>query len=181
MKSKICAVLSVLVALGGITLLSSCGEREPSYDDRETFPQETYVAVGAATVFFRDGLDRSAYPAGTKAGEWLIGCSASDRDEQFDVYTLRHESSNGESTTFTYLIYYPHGGDPMTATPEVLAEESGYVVNLTYGEGNAPEGYTLSYLSVTLPTDEAPRLRLLLNRDVLGQLSSVTGEELPLP
>lgn len=161
-------------------LLSACGDKEPSYDDRETFPEETYIEVADATVTFRGSLDREAYLPNTPVGEWLDKCAASDRDEQFDVYTLRHEHTEGDKTTFTYLIYYPHGGDSLSAAPELLEGEHGFVINLTYAKGSAPAGYTLSYLSVTLPTDNPPRLRLFYDGEVLGQLATVTEDPIPL-
>ena len=105
-----------------------------------------------------------------------------DRDEQFDAYTLRHESAADGHTTFTYLIYYPHGGPAVAASPELLESKSGYILNLTYtpAEGTAAKtGYSICYLSVTLPTSNAPRLRLLVDEDPLGVLSTVTQNEIP--
>jgi hypothetical protein len=112
------------------------------------------------------------------AGDWLKLCGSNDRDEQFDVYTLRHESVSGDKTTFTYMIYYPHGGKSLTPTPEVLEGGSGFVVNLTYEAGGSTEGYSLCTLTVTLPTDKAPRLRLLYDGEVLGQMATVSDKEI---
>ena len=114
--------------------------------------------------------------AGARSADMII--AATDRDEQFDAYTLRHESVSGGKTTFTYLIYYPHGEAGMTPTPEVLEGESGYVVNLTYKAGGSTEGYSLSTLTVTVPTDKAPRLRLIYDGEVLGQMATVSDEEI---
>ena len=177
---KICVLLSALLA-GGILLLSACSEKESTGDDRETFAEESYAVVGDATVAFCDGLDKGAFPSGSAVGEWIINCGASDRDEHFAVYTLRHEAKQGDNTTFTYLIYYPHGEASVTADYEVLEGESGYVVNLRYTPGGSSNGYALSYLSVTLPTEKAPRLRIQKDSGTLGQLASVSDEEITLP
>ncbi len=179
-KAKICVFLSVLLT-GGMLLMSACGEGEPAADGRETFPEESYAAVGDATVLFSDGLDSTAYSPDSHVGAWLSGCGASDRDEYFDVYTLRHEEVQDGVTAFTYLIYYPHGEASVTAAYEVLEGESGYVINLRYTPGGSSDGYALSYLSVILPTEEAPRLRLLKNGEVLGQMASVSVEEIFTP
>ena len=171
----------LLTALTAVLLLASaaCGEKEPSYDDRETFAKETYAAVGDTAVTFRDGIERTAYPAETPSGEWLSGCSDSDRDDQFDAYTLRHESAADGNTTFTYLIYYPHGGTALRAVPELLEGKSGYVLNVSYTAGGGLDGYSLCRLSVTLPTENPPRLRLLVGNDALGVLSTVTQNAIP--
>lgn len=173
--------LSLLAALTAALLLTAtaCGEREPSYEDRETFAKETYEAVDGSTVTCLDALTTSAYAAETPVGQWLAGCSAPDRDNQFDAYTLRHESAEGGNTTYTYLIYYPHGGTSLRATPELLEGKNGYVLNVRYTAGEARDGYSLCRLSVTLPTDQAPRLRLLVEDDPLGVLSTVTTDEIP--
>ena len=170
---------TLIAALLALTaLLSACGDKEPDPNDRETFPEETYIEAADATVSFRADLNTADYPAGTVAGDWLALCAAPDRNDQFDAYTLRHESVSGDKTAFTYLIYYPHGGMSLTPTPEVLEGESGYVVNLTYKAGGSTEGYSLCVLTVTLPTDKAPRLRLLYEGEVLGQMATVSDEEI---
>lgn len=175
MKTRF-SLTAALLAL--LLLLSACTEGESTADDRETFPKETYIEASDAAVTFRDGLNTADYPAGTVAGDWLSLCAASDRDEHFDAYTLRHESTEGGKTTFTYLVYYPHGGGSLSATPEVLEGESGYVINLTYEEGGSTEGYTLCALTVTLSTDQAPRLRLICYGETLGQMATVSEEEI---
>ena len=157
-------------------LLTSCGEREPDPNDRETFPPEIFQAVDDATLTHRGGQSATEYASDSAAGKWLVKCGASDRDEQFDVYSLRHEAEAGDKTTFTYLIYYPHGGSSLTASVELLEGNSGYVINVTYKAGGSAGDYCLDYLSVTLPTDKAPRLRLLYDGEVLGQLATVTDE-----
>ena len=173
MKVKFCALLSALL-VGCLLILSACEEQESTGDDRETFPEESYAVVGGATVSFRDGLNKTTLAAASDMQDWLAACSSPDRDDSFDVYTLRHEAKQGDTTTFTYLIYYPHGGPSVTAGYEVLEGESGYVINLHYTPGGSSDGYALSYLSVTLPTDSAPRLRILKDKEVLGQLASVS-------
>ena len=175
MKNRMSS-MAALLAL--VMFLSACSGARPDTDGRETFPEETYVEVASASLSFRADLNAADYPEGTVAGDWLILCNAPDRDEQFDVYTLRHQSTDGDKTAFTYLVYYPHGGKPLTATPEVLEGESGYVVNLTYKAGGSTEGYSLSTLTVTVPTDKAPRLRLIYDGEVLGQMATVSDEEI---
>ena len=78
-----------------VLLLSAtaCADGEPAYEDRETFRQETYVALEDTVIAFQDGIIRTAYSAETSIDEWLKGCSAPDRNDQFDAYTLRHEAS----------------------------------------------------------------------------------------
>ncbi len=175
MKIRI-MLTAALLAL--TALLSACKDKEPDPNDRETFPEETYVEAADATLTLRADLKIADYPEGTVAGDWLTLCNAPDRNDQFDVYTLRHESANGDKTTFTYLIYYPHGGESLAPAAEVLEGESGFVVNLTYEAGGSTEGYSLCALTVTLPTDKAPRLRLLYDGGVLGQMATVSDEEI---
>ena len=172
MKLKVICLCLLLVG----AFLTSCGEREPDPNDRETFPPENFQAVTDATLTHRGGLSITDYASDSAAGEWLVKCGASDRDEQFDVYSLRHEAAAGDKTTFTYLIYYPHGGTSLTASVELLEGDSGYVINVTYKAGGSAGDYCLDYLSVTLPTDKAPRLRLLYDGEVLGQWATVTDE-----
>ena len=172
MKRKIFVICLLLICV----LLSACGEREPDPNDRETFPTEIFQTVTDATLAHSGGLTTSDYASDSAAGEWIVNCSSSDRDEQFDVYSLRHEVTVGEMTTFAYLIYYPHGGSSLTASAELLEGESGYVINVTYTAGGSSGDYCLDYLTVTLPTNKAPRLRLLYDGQVLGQLATVTDE-----
>ena len=178
MKRKLfilCGLLATVLLLS--PCLASC-QGEPDGADRETVPKESYETVTDAGLTHRDGLSALDYDASSPVGEWLTACASSDRDEQFDAYTLRREITDGENTTFTYMIYYPHGGEGLTVTPELLEGESGgYVLNLTYTTGGSGE-YCLDYLSVTLPTDKAPRVRLLYDGEVLGQMATVTEEEI---
>lgn len=157
----------------------ACTQKEPTYEDRETFAKETYIPMENTTMTFLDGIIEW-YGDETPAGRWFDGCSAPDRDDQFDAYVLRHEAAAGEHTTFTYLIYYPHGDSARQATPELLEGERGYVLRVTYTEGTGINGYSLCYLSVTLPTDQAPRLDLLEEGNDLGYLSTVTVDPIPL-
>lgn len=171
----------LILALSAFLILltvTACTEQEPSYEDRETFAQETYIPMENTTMTFRDGIIDTAYAAESSVGRWLTGCSAPDRNDQFDAYVLRHEATEGEHTTFTYLIYYPHGGSARKATPALLEGESSYVLHVTYTEGAGIDGYSLCYLSVTLPTDKAPRLDLLVEGDNLGVLSTVTVDSI---
>lgn len=174
MNMKKITVILLLAAL--LASATACAGENSDGDDtlvRETFEKETYVTVSDGGVTLTDGLALAAYGADTPAGAWLAGCSNPDRDDQFDAYVLRHESTADGNTTFTYLIYYPHGGTPLVATPELLEGETGYVVNLRYAAGGRGD-YALSRLEVTLPTQSAPRLRLLLEEEALGVLSTVT-------
>ena len=178
MKRKLfilCGLLATVLLLS--PCLASC-QGEPDGADRETVPKESYETVADAGLTHRGGLSALDYDASSPVGEWLTACASSDRDEQFDAYTLRREITDGENTTFTYMIYYPHGGEGLTVTPELLEGESGgYVLNRTYTAGESGE-YCLDYLSVTLPTDKAPRVRLLYDGEVLGQMATVTEEEI---
>lgn len=158
---------------------TACTDKKPSYEDRETFTKETYIAMNNTAIILQDCLADTAYPAGTPVGDWLVGCSASDRDDQFDAYVLRHEMTSDGHTTFTYLVYYPHGSVPLTVTPELLEGEKGYVLNVRYTPGQGQAGYSLCHLSVTLPTEEPPRLRLLTDDDTLGVMTTVTQDKIP--
>lgn len=166
------ALLGLLTA--ALLCTAAACSQEPSYEDRETFPKETYAAVEGTEMVFRDGLNLADYPVDSDAARWLDGCDSPDRNDQFDAYTLRYESAAEGHTTFTYLIYYPHGADGMTATPELLQSGSGYVINLHYAPGDGVGDYSLVYLSVTLPVREAPRLRLLREEGALGVMSTVS-------
>lgn len=165
---------SVFLFVGLLLALPACNGREPSYEDRETFEKQTYVTPENTDMIFLDGIMDSAYGEDSPEGMWLAGCSSSDRDDFFDAYMLRSETKEKGNTTYTYLIYYPHGGDAVTATPELLEGESEYVINLRYEKGTGIKGYSLCYLSVTLPTDNPPHVRLLVDGESLGVLSTVT-------
>lgn len=146
-------------------------------NEPDTYETEAFVPSGDNPVTYVGNLTTDACPVGTPTGDWLAGCASPDRDEQFDAYVLRHEATVGESTTYTYLIYYRHGENGLVATPELFSGESGgYRIDLTYVKGESTAAYALSYLSVTLPTSEAPRLRLVFDDDTVGFLSTVAEE-----
>jgi hypothetical protein len=170
----------LLLCLGTLLSLTACGDT-PAYGDRETFAVETFAAVENSVITFADGVDPSVYPVGEPTGNWIDGCSDADRDDQFDAYILRHESKADGNTTFTYLVYYPHGEAAYTVTPALLESDGGYVLEMTYAPQGTKAEPSLCYLSVTLPTDQAPRVRLLLGQDVLGVMSTVTADAIPRP
>ena len=159
-------------------LLTACGDGEPDPSDRETFPPENFEAVTNVPLTHRGGLNVTDYASDSAAGEWIVKCAASDRDEQFEVYSLRCEAATEGATVFTYLLYYPHGGTSLTASVELLEGDGGYVLNVTYTPGGSSGGYCLDYVTVTLPTHKAPRLRFLYDGEVLGQLATVTDKEI---
>ena len=179
MKQKICCLIIAVLSVGAL-LLSACA-REPSYEDRETFAPEVLTPVEGTELIFADGLVTANFPMGEALGDWLNGCSRPDRNDHFQAYTLRREINEGENTTFTYLIYYPHGGESMKVKPVLSQTDSGYVIDLTYEKGQGVEGYSLCYLSVTLPTDKTPRLRLRYGEEILGVMSTVTQADISVP
>ena len=65
--------------------------------------------------------------------------------------------------------------------PSLSQTDSGYIIDLTYEAGRGMDGYSLCYLSVTLPTDKAPRLRLHRGEETLGVMSTVTQADIPAP
>lgn len=131
---------------------------------------------------FADGLDADDFSATDSVGSWLEKCASPDRDDFFDVYILRHQVTSDGNTTFTYLIYYPHEGESLSvaAAPELLQGEDGYALRMTYGEGSMKD-CSLSYLSVTLPTTEAPEWSVIRDGDELGILSTVSDQPIPTP
>ena len=171
----ITAAAGVWLCFSSVTAMASCMHREPSYEDRETFAQETYVTMENTDMTLLDGLTMELFPANTPEGKWLEGCSAPDRNDQLDAYILRHEFREKEHTTFTYLVYYPHGGSAMQAKPVLMEGEGGYAIRLSYVGGEGNDRYSLCLLTVTLPTDKAPRLSLQVGEDSLGYISTVTA------
>ena len=172
MKQKICCLIIAVLSVGAL-LMSSCA-REPSYEDRETFAPEVLTPVEGTEVVFADGLATAAFPVGEPVGDWLSGCSRPDRNDHFQAYTLRREIAEGENTTFTYLIYYPHGGDPLSVTPELTESGDSYLMNIRYDSGKGEQGYSLCRLEVSLPTQNAPRLRFRVGEEILDVLVTVT-------
>ena len=172
-------LLAMLTTLSLLTA-SACSNSESEADT--PLGVETQITVGEATMTFCDGIsvsdlaDETAYAAVTA---WLEGCSASDRDEYFDAYTLRHESVSAGHITYTYLVYYPHSGHTVKTTPELTENGSGYVLTLRYTEGRGIKDDSLCRLTVTLPAGTAPRLRLLSDGEPLGVLSTVSETAIP--
>ena len=179
MKPKFfCLMIAFLSAM--TILLSACGG-EPSYEDRETFAPEVLTPVEGGELILQDGLRIDGYPLNEPIGEWLAGCSRPDRNDHFQAYTLRREISSEGNTSFTYIIYYPHGGAALTVKSALSQTDNGYIIDLTYEEGDGTQDYSLCYLSVTLPTDKAPRLRLTHDEETLGVLSTVTVDPITTP
>jgi hypothetical protein len=170
----------IFIALTLLLSLASC-QKEPSYEDRETFPKETYVPVADGGIVLYDGITKEELSAVPSLAEWLSACAASDRNDYFGGYMLRHESTEGENTVFTYLVYYPHGEKAMAVYPELLEGTSGYVLNLGYTAGEGVDGYSICYLTVTLPTDRAPRVRLVVGNQTPGVVITVTDSPIPAP
>lgn len=175
--------MKIFAALGIICLLLMCiaCSQDPSYEDRETFPQETYVSVGNGSMILYDALTVEEMYTDSNVAEWLDACAGSDRDDYFGGYVLRHEATEGENTVYTYLVYYPHGGEAMTVLPQLVDGTSGCVLNLHYAKGSGTEGYALSMIRVILPSGGAPRVRLLVNDDTPGVIVSVSKEAIPVP
>ncbi len=175
-------LLIALVAFGGILLLlgiSELVEYSTGMKPGETYAPEETVAVDGHTLHYSAGMSSEDFSAGTPAGDWIIGCSAPDRNDHFDAYILRHDATEGDMTTYTYLVYIP-GATSDTAAPALFDGATyGYRIDL-YRTEPVEGGYTLSRVQVTLPTtEEAPRLRIIVDDDALGALVTVT--ETPIP
>ena len=179
---KITAVLSAAALVMSLSAAVSCEKSNDSGREEDTYGESYYQTASGAEVEFRDGISRSDYPIDTHVGEWLAGCAAEDRDDHFEAYTLRHHqpAENG-NTTFTYFIYYPHGGESVSASAELLEGNGEYVIQVHYEAGPGVAEYSLCRVSVTIPTDEAPRLRLLMGEETLGVLSTIAADETPTP
>ena len=173
------ALMTVAVTLCVLVTLPACS-REPSYEDRETFPKETYVPVGDGGLILYDALTVEGL-SDPKLTDWVNACASPDRNDHLGGYVLRHKMSEGDKTVFTFLVYYPHGGSAKAVTPELLEGASGYVLNLTFTEGKGTEGYSLCHLTVTVPTDNAPRVRIIDGDTMPGLLVSVSEEPIPAP
>ncbi len=169
--------LLLLAAVLGVSRLVSYIEDERA---KETEPPETYVTSEGHALTYEGNLSPEQYPVGTPVGDWLAGCDGEDRNDQISAYILRHAVTEGEMTTYTFLIYYRHGGSALAADPSILEGESGnYRIDLTYTPGEGTEGYALSRLAVTLPTAETPRLRLLHDGASVGSLVTKTSDVIP--
>lgn len=165
----------LLTACGCVTAPEGEGEETLFW---ETFPKETFLEAEEVSLSVQAERRLSEFPSGSVVGDWLTLCGGEDRDEQFEVYSLRRETPAEGGTSFTYVIYYPHGGTALTPALQVLRGEGGYVLQLTYESGGIVEGYSLCVFTVLLPTTEAPRLRLLHEGEALGQLTTVTAENI---
>ncbi len=172
------AALALLIIILAVVFIV---EHLPASDTPDqTEREETFVASSDGAVTCEDGILFEAYPAETPVGEWLAGCSAPDRDEQFEAYVLRHTVTEGDQTTFTYLIYYRHHASAMKATPALYAGEGGnYRLDVTYTPGTGTEDYTLTRLVVVLPTADSPRLKLIAEDEAVGKLTTVS--QVPIP
>lgn len=172
---KITSVLSAALVAASLLSIVSCGKGDSEGSTPDTYGETVHYTESGAEVSFRDGISKSDYAVDTHVGAWLAGCSAEDRNDHFEAYTLRHaQPAEGGNTTFTYFIYYPCGGMSVAAMPELLESDGGYVINLRYTDENEGAEYSLCSLSVTIPTDDAPRLRLLVGEETIGVLSTVT-------
>lgn len=179
-KKNMSVFSAVLLAF---LFLTAC-EAGKSHDaNAVTSPADLLTPAAGIELTLRDGLSVEAFAADSPVGEWLAGCNGEDRDDHFDAYVLRHETAAEGNTTFTYLIYYPHEQSPLAAKATIAEADSGdgYILGISYGEGSGTEGYSLCYLSFTLPTDQAPRLRVYKGAGSLGLMSTVTSEPIPVP
>ncbi len=155
-------LLWVALLLALCVIASGCA---PARDD----PPEGDGDKAAVSV-----LDRTAYPAGTPVGDWLVGCDAEDRNDQFCAYVLHHAATAEDKTVHTYLVYYRHGTDGMAVMHDTYQEGDNHRVELTYAPGQGTKDYSL--LSVVLETapDAEERVRLLVDGDILGAIRTET-------
>ncbi len=174
----LCATLALCLSLGVYILVKNWPSPPPSDP-----PSESFAATPTAPVTCKDNLDPAAYPDGTPVGDWLASSSGADRDEQLNAYVLCHTAAAGESTTYTYLVYYRHGGAGLSATAHLMEGDGGSRrVDVTYTAGGGRDGASLTYLQLTLPTGKEPRLRLIgTDGDTVGVLMTMTESEIPAP
>jgi hypothetical protein len=179
---KIIAVLSAATLVMSLSAAVSCGRTDEGKGEADTYGESYYQTASGAEVVLQDGITRSDYPIDTYVGEWLAGCAAEDRDDHFEAYTLRHrQTAENGNTTFTYFIYYPHGGEAVSASAELLEGNGEYVIRVNYEAGPGVAEYSLCRVSVTIPSDESPRLRLLVGEETLGVLSTVAADATQTP
>ena len=180
MPMKLKRILLVLLSFSLLFSLCAC-KQDSSSEERETFPQETYIPMADGGLVLHDGLTIQEASADDNVLEWLNSCSATDRNDYFGGYVLRHDATDGENSVFTYLVYFPHGGEALTVTPELFMGISGYVLNLNYTPGDGVTGYSLCHLTVTVPMDMAPRIRVIVENQMPGVLISVSKKPIPVP
>ena len=169
-----CILLCVLLCL------TACG-KDNSPAERETFPKETFVPMADGGLILYDGLTTESFANDTNVTNWLIACEGADRNDHFGGYVFRHQSAEGENTVFTFLVYYPHGGEAMAVTPDILQSTDSHLLNLTYEAGEGVESYSLCLLKVTLNTDRAPRVRVIVDGEVPGTVVSVSSSPIEAP
>ncbi len=181
MKKPVYLALAALLALALVLGVAHIIQNLPD-PPVETEPPESFSASDASGTVCTDGLALDAFSAGTPAGDWLSACHDPDRNDQLDAYILCHVAEAGAETTYTYLIYYRHEGSGYTAKPSVYTGDSGSRrVDVTYTPGAGKDDYTLTYLSVTLPAGEEPRVRLITDGEPVGALMTVTETAIPAP
>lgn len=165
-----CACLCLLL----LTSACGCQSADPMIGENED-----YVKVEGSGAVFEE-LSPADLPAGSAESAWLLGCSGDDRNDYFDAYVLYHESTVGENTTHTYLIYYPHEDMTLGAEAALLQDGDGHVIRILYTDGDM-NGASLSYLSVTLPAGSEPELSLIHEGDELGILTTRTQTPIARP
>ncbi len=182
---------ALLIALGACTILilvllinkliQSIPEKK---DPPVTAREETYAAVIDSDGITHIGnLDKNVYPADSPAGQWLEGCGGADRDDLFNAYVLSHAAPAADGkTTFTFLVYFRHEESGYAASPALFEGESGnFRIDMTYTLGSGHDDYALSYISVTLPSTEVPRVRLIAHDDNLGSILTEIDTPIPQP
>ncbi len=180
-QTKILLVLVGSVLALALALLINYGvENARRSQSVETDPAESYTASHDRPMTYAGDLSRDAYPIGTPAGDWLSSCDDAGRDDQFRTYILCHTTVAGEETTYTYLIYFKHGGSGYTATPTLYeGEDGGRRIDLTYTSASGREDYALSRLTVTLPSGEDPYVRLFSDGESMSSILTVTDSPIP--
>ncbi len=177
-------LIFVFIVLGALILVLSVNhilENRPA-KPADGPPSESFTPSEGTPLVHTDQLDRNTYPVGSLVGDWLASCDASDRDS-LGAYILAHTAMAGETTTYTYMIYYRHESGGLSATPSVHTGDSGSRrLDVTYALGSGRDDYALTYVSVTLPAGEEPRVRLLDETgDAIGALMTATDTAIPQP
>ncbi len=181
-KWILCITLGAVAALLLVLVINSAVKSRPSRSTDTTERVETFVSSTSGTLTHVGDLALAVYPSDTPTGSWLAECGGEESDDHFNAYILCHATPAGEQTTYTFLVYYHHGESGMIATPALLIGENGnYRIDLAYSPAAGREDYALSYLTVTLPAKEAPRVRLLVDGDSMGCIVSETDTPIPAP